>query len=247
MRLTSIRLAFLFCAALFLLGPAEALTQQPGGGGGKGGKGGGKGGNTTQPGGANRGSSLDPTQMAQQMFDRLADGKDEIVIADLPAQGSFNGPKPPATLQAWATAKGITNGKITRDQYTEYVKERLAQAQQGGGGGAGADSKPEVKEEKASVEVYRLKNVEPNDALEALNVLVGSHVVSRRARPNPDDPNQPFRWRLPAGADQRGGCPAEPPAPAAAVGLLQAAPWQKRGWQPQASRVAAWPICGRAP
>ncbi len=72
---------------------------------------------------------------------------------------------------AWAATKGITNGQLTRDQFTEYVKERLPQAQFGGGGTA--TSGPEVKEEKSSVEVYRLKNVEPNDALEALNVLVG--------------------------------------------------------------------------
>ncbi len=63
------------------------------------------------------------------------------------------------------------------------------------------EPKPEVKvEEKATVEVYRLKNVEPNDALEALNALVGHHVVTRRApRNNPDDP------LVPGGGNPGGG------------------------------------------
>ncbi len=81
------------------------------------------------------GRNIDPTQIAQRMFDRLANGKDVIVIADLPTQGNRMDPNPQATMQAWATTQGITNGQITLDQYTAYMKERMTQMQAGGGAG----------------------------------------------------------------------------------------------------------------
>ena len=123
MRLTPLRLAFLFGAALFLLGPTAGFTQP---GGGKGGKGGGKGGGAG-------GGGFDPATFAKQGFDRMANGKDVIVIAELPTQGK-RGDNPQETMRAWAEGHGITNGQITLEQYTQYMQDRF---QQGGGMGKG--------------------------------------------------------------------------------------------------------------
>src|SRR5262249_43499561 len=133
-RLTPLRLALLFGAALLLLGPTTGLTQGPGkgkrggdgspdGGGfqGKGGDGGGlqqepgvgcqqPGGGCQQPGGGlgrpGGGMQFDPSQWAGRSFDRLANGANAIRITDI------QDPRDPTAQEkaaAWAQAHNITN------------------------------------------------------------------------------------------------------------------------------------------
>jgi Ca2+-binding EF-hand superfamily protein len=82
----------------------EAFTQPPsgGGGGGRGNRGGGFGG-------------FDPAQM----FDRMAQGKGTIVIAE-------QDPRRQQFLNMIAQQLNITNGQITRDQYIEGMQKGAA-------------------------------------------------------------------------------------------------------------------------
>ena len=154
MRLTPLRLALLFGAALFLLGPATGLTQPGVGKRNKGGPDGGapggfdkrgKGadGGFQQPGGFQPGGpgGWDPAAMANRAFDRYANGKDVIIIAEMQS------PRDPTIrekAQAYAQAKGITNGQLTRDQFAGFMQEQMAQWQGGrpGGGPGGPGGGP---------------------------------------------------------------------------------------------------------
>src|SRR5207249_2994754 len=55
-------------------------------------------------------------------FERLANGRETINIADLQMGRE--------EAQAWAQKQGITNGQLTRAQFTSYMQERM---QSGGG------------------------------------------------------------------------------------------------------------------
>jgi hypothetical protein len=147
-RLTPLRLALLFGAALFLLGPTTALTQ-PGGGkrskgdpnGGFDKRGKGADGGFQQPGGGMGPGAWNPADMANRMFDRNANGKDFILIAELQSRMD---PAIREKAQAYAQAKGITNGQFTRDQFAGFMQEQMAQWQNGGGrpGGPGPGGDP---------------------------------------------------------------------------------------------------------
>jgi Ca2+-binding EF-hand superfamily protein len=144
-RLTPLRLALLFGAALLLLGPATALTQGPGGG--KRGKGDPNGGGFDkrgkgsdggfQPGGGPGFGGFNPADMAARIFDRYANGKDVIVIAEMQSQRD---PTIREKAQAYAQAKGITNGQLTRDQFAGFMQEQMSQWQNGGRPGGGSPS-----------------------------------------------------------------------------------------------------------
>jgi hypothetical protein len=62
-------------------------------------------------------------------FNMLSKGADTVVIADIQDGGARN------RLSDYAAKKGITNGQITRDQFADYMKERMAAGNQGGGRG----------------------------------------------------------------------------------------------------------------
>jgi Ca2+-binding EF-hand superfamily protein len=165
-RLTPLRLALLFGAALFVLGPATGLTQQdpradrkskkggdgsaPDAGGGPGGMkgkwggqdaGGGPGGmkgkwgaqdgsggpGMGNPGGGPGGRQFDPNMI----FNMMSGGQDVIVIANVQSRD----PNAKENMTNWATAHGISNGQLTRDQFAQYMQERMAQRGQGNGPG----------------------------------------------------------------------------------------------------------------
>ncbi len=96
------KLLFAACCAALLAIPLAVNSQQPGPtGGGKGGRGGG---------------GRDPSQF----FDRLANGKDVIIIDQLDDRMK-------GMISGMALANGITNGQITREQFTAGMETFRAQ------------------------------------------------------------------------------------------------------------------------
>ncbi|MBI1915949.1 MAG: hypothetical protein HYS12_14625 [Planctomycetes bacterium] len=63
------------------------------------------------------------------IFDRMAQGRSTINIADLQMGRE--------EAQAWAQNKGITNGQLSREQFTSYMQERMQSWGRGGGQGSG--------------------------------------------------------------------------------------------------------------
>src|SRR5262245_32844857 len=103
----------LLCLAgsvLLVFGPGTALTQFPGGGGGSGDR------------GASRGMGGFDMGM---FFGRIAGGRSSIAIADIPAS-PFD-PQARESAQAWAQKNGITNGQLTREQFTQYIQGRMSE------------------------------------------------------------------------------------------------------------------------
>jgi Ca2+-binding EF-hand superfamily protein len=137
---------FLFITGtLLLLATTQGQTQDRGGKGkkGKGDFNGGfdpsqfkmKGGGSGEGRGGGPGGGFDPAQIANRMFDRLSSGKDYIVIAELP-----DNPRDPDQRQRmmdFAQKKGITNGQLTREQFTELMQDQLQNLGGGRGGGQG--------------------------------------------------------------------------------------------------------------
>ncbi|HEX4591201.1 MAG TPA: EF-hand domain-containing protein, partial [Gemmataceae bacterium] len=112
------------CAALLVV-PLAVNSQPPGGDGGRGGRGGFGGGRG--PGGGGFG---DPSQF----FDRLANGKDVIVIDQLDDRMKM-------MAQRMAQTAGITNGQITRDQFNTAMESFRAMRGGRGGPPGGGDGK----------------------------------------------------------------------------------------------------------
>ena len=118
MRITRFRL-FLLCGALMLfIVPAMVLGQPggpPGGGGGRGGRGG--------RGGGGRG--FDPNMI----FNLLSGGKDYIVVAEMLANPMVSARDPGAKerVESFMQRHGITNGQLTREQFAQYMEERMAE------------------------------------------------------------------------------------------------------------------------
>ncbi|HEV3260821.1 MAG TPA: EF-hand domain-containing protein [Gemmataceae bacterium] len=117
MRVTRWSLMLLGCLALALLTADVALTQW--GGGRRGGWGGGGGGR------------FDPSFL----FNRYANGKDYIVIAEVTRD------RDKTAMTEYAQRKGIGNGRLTREQFADYMQDRMA-ARFGNRGGAAAPSSP---------------------------------------------------------------------------------------------------------
>lgn len=122
MRKKLLCLVLLSAAVVALMIPTLGIGQQgmPGGKGGKGG-GGGKG---------QKGMGGDPNKF----FDFMAKGKDYVTIAD---SKMMAGP-----LQEWATENGITNGQLTREQFTQAMQalqQKMASGQIPGGGQGNMD------------------------------------------------------------------------------------------------------------
>jgi Ca2+-binding EF-hand superfamily protein len=112
--------ALLTCSLALLLIPGDAFTQFP-------------------PGGRMRGGGPrwggQPPDPGQQ-FDNLANGKKEIVIAE------ETNPWRQRMLTRVAESAGVTNGRLTREQYIAGSQKLMAQWQGGGGwnrGGAPAN------------------------------------------------------------------------------------------------------------
>ena len=118
MRITRCRM-FLLCGALLLfIGPAMVMGQPggpPGGGGGRGGRGGGRGGR----------GGFDPNMI----FNLLSGGKDYIVVAEMLANPMVAARDPGAKerVESFMQRHGITNGQLTREQFAEYMQERMTE------------------------------------------------------------------------------------------------------------------------
>ncbi len=117
--------AFLMCGALLLLAGPLVLGQPgggpPGGGrGGRGGRGGGGGG-----GGAGGAGRFDPNMF----FNLLSGGKDFIVVADMLANPMISARDPSAKdrVESFMQRHGITEGRLTREQFAQYLEERMAE------------------------------------------------------------------------------------------------------------------------
>jgi Ca2+-binding EF-hand superfamily protein len=77
--------------------------------------------------------------MATRIFEKMSNGKDYIVIAEIPAN-----PRDPQQQQRmldFAQQKGITNGQLTREQFADYMQEQM-QNRGGGRGGPGGGGGP---------------------------------------------------------------------------------------------------------
>src|SRR5262249_43434891 len=66
-----------------------------------------------------------------RFFDMMARGKPSIVIADVPDDNSRG------RMLEWAQRNGITNGQLTREQWTSYLDEQRAAGGFGRGGWGG--------------------------------------------------------------------------------------------------------------
>ena len=112
-------LLFLLCGAMLLfIGPTVVLGQPggppPGGdsaGGGRGGRGGGR-------------RQFDPNMF----FSMLSGGKDYIVIAEMVVNPFIaRDPSAKEKVESFAQRQGITNGRLTREQFALYMGERMAE------------------------------------------------------------------------------------------------------------------------
>ncbi len=99
-------------AGVLLLGLASAGRAQPPGGGGRG------------------QFRFDPNMI----FDRMANGRDYIVIAEM-QRGRER-------MEQWAAAQGITNGQLTREQFLRFMQERMAERGNRGPGGGPPPAQP---------------------------------------------------------------------------------------------------------
>jgi Ca2+-binding EF-hand superfamily protein len=68
-----------------------------------------------QRGGRGGGGRFDPSWM----FNRYANGKDYVVIAEVTSE------RTKTALTDYAQRKGITNGRLTREQFADYLQERF--------------------------------------------------------------------------------------------------------------------------
>lgn len=73
---------------------------------------------------------FDPANIANMMFDRVANGKSTLTISEYKSQRD---PEASAKLAAWAAKNGITSGQVTREQFAGFMKERFAEMQANGG------------------------------------------------------------------------------------------------------------------
>ena len=119
--------------------PGGGFGAQPGAfgaqpGGGFGGRSGGFGG---QPGGSFGKGGFD----MGMIFDRSANGKSTI---DVTTYSSQMDPQAGTKLKEYLTKKGISGNNINREQFTDYMNERMSQrmAERGGGGGFGGPGGP---------------------------------------------------------------------------------------------------------
>ena len=120
--------------------PGGGFSGQPGGGFGAQ-PGGGFG---AQPGGSGRGDRGSFGKGGFDMgmiFDRSANGKSTI---DVTTYSSQMDPQAGTKLKEYLTKKGISGNNINREQFTDYMNERMSQrmAERGGGGGFGGPGGP---------------------------------------------------------------------------------------------------------
>jgi hypothetical protein len=110
-------------------------SQRPGGdGGGPGGAF--PGGGFWRPGGGDSGGDASERirRFAEMVFDRYSGGKDVIVISEFQ---SSRDPSAQERLREFAERAGIRNGQVTREQFTKYLEERMAQRMSGDQGRGG--------------------------------------------------------------------------------------------------------------
>jgi len=89
----------------------------------------------SQPG---RGGGFDPSRI----FDMIAQGKDYLDMNDIQRMASRD-PSAPERWQKYMQENGITNGRVTRDQFAGYMQARMAErGDSRGPGGPGGPSTP---------------------------------------------------------------------------------------------------------
>jgi len=141
MQLTRFRTFLLIGGSLTLLGPAIGLGQpgpgggfqaQPGGfpggsggfpgGGQRGQRGGNNGGGNRQGGG---GRQFDPNMI----FNMISGGKDYIDVQQYLPMAQMRDPNAADKINEFMQRMGISNGILTRDQFAQFMQERMAQRQ----------------------------------------------------------------------------------------------------------------------
>jgi Ca2+-binding EF-hand superfamily protein len=108
MRRTRWSLTVVGCLLFALAAADQALAQRGGRGGGR----------------------FDPSWM----FNRYANGKDYIVIAEVTSE------RTKTALTEYAQRKGISNGRLTREQFADYMQERMASRMNNRGAPPGSSS-----------------------------------------------------------------------------------------------------------
>ncbi|MSR79477.1 MAG: hypothetical protein EXS11_01975 [Gemmataceae bacterium] len=124
----------------------KGFSGQPGGFGGQPGGvfGSQPGGFSSQPGGSGRGDRGNFGKGGFDMgmfFDRSANGKSTIDVTTFSSQMD---PQAGTKLKEYMTKKGISGNNINREQFTDYMNERISQrmAERGGPGGFGGPGGP---------------------------------------------------------------------------------------------------------
>jgi hypothetical protein len=148
-RITRFHLFALLVGGLTLLSSSTGFTQ-PGRGkgdrGGPGGPGGGPGGDRQRgPGGGN----FDPNMI----FNMISGGRDTITVAEWIAfSAQRRGPQAAEEINAYVQRAGITNGVITREQFSAYLQERMSGGMGRGPGGGGPPQNASPAEQAAWLE-----------------------------------------------------------------------------------------------
>ncbi len=76
------------------------------------------------------GGSFDPSQFAGMAFDRAANGKPTITISEYTSRMD---PEASSKLAEWARKNGNNTGQVTKDQFSKFFSERMAERQAQGG------------------------------------------------------------------------------------------------------------------
>lgn len=121
----AIRLGLAACL-LLTVSPVYAQFPPQGGDPGSMGRGGFGRGGFGGPGGG----SFDPSQFAGMAFDRAANGKSTITISEYTSRMD---PEASSKLAEWARKNGNNTGQVTKEQFSKFFSERMAERQAQGG------------------------------------------------------------------------------------------------------------------
>jgi Ca2+-binding EF-hand superfamily protein len=155
---------------LVVLGPL-AFTQQDGGRG-KGGR------------GMRGGMRFDP----DQIFNQYSKGNEVIVVAEVESTNPWQSTADlREAMNTFLQKKGITNGQLTKEQFSEYLQERMQQMGRGkmgnrpprGGEGSGSDSRSPADIEAQAREQFKKFDTDGNGSLSEEEMRAASKMGSR--------------------------------------------------------------------